>query len=340
MALVTQLEASALDRLMPMHLILDAQGIITKIGPTLCKLRGESAMLGHNFFDVFDLRDDGRKSANTIIPDDKKLYMTFKSGVSTPLKGIATPMANSTDMLLNLSFGISVVDAVHDYRLTAGDFAATDLAIEMLYLVEAKSAVLEETKQLNTRLQGAKVAAEEQAYTDTLTGLKNRRAMDHVLGRMIRAGVPFALMHIDLDYFKDVNDTLGHAAGDVVLQNVAKVLVDETRAEDLVARVGGDEFIVVMHKMTDADQLMKVAERIIAQLEIPVPFNDTVCRISGSVGITTTEQYDQIDAEQMMHNADTALYASKHQGRACANFYVAGMPTLADQDLPNAAARR
>jgi diguanylate cyclase (GGDEF)-like protein len=336
---LVRLDTKALDRLMPMHLVLDATGIITKVGPTLCKLRAKDAIIGQSFFDIFELRDDGRKSGDTIVPADKKLYMTFKSGVSTPLKGIATSMVDDAGMLLNLSFGISVVDAVHDYRLTAGDFAATDLAIEMLYLVEAKSAVLEETKQLNARLQGAKVAAEEQAFTDTLTGLKNRRAMDHVLARMIRASVPFALMHVDLDYFKDVNDTLGHAAGDAVLQSVAKVLVDETRGEDLVARVGGDEFVLIMHKMIDRGHLMSVAQRIIARLERPMPFNGTVCRISGSVGITTTDHYDSINADRMMHDADTALYASKHQGRARANMFTIGMRTLTDQDLPRSTAQ-
>lgn len=322
---VTNFDKNSLDLLMPMHLILDATGAVCGVGPTLCKLRREMELLGKNVFDIFELRDDGRKKGDTLLPTDKKLYLTFKDGVATTLKGVATALEGRDGLLLNLSFGISVVEAVREYRLTAGDFAPTDLAVEMLYLVEAKSAVLEETKQLNMRLQGAKVAAEEQAFTDTLTGLKNRRAMDHVLKRMIRGAIPFALMHLDLDYFKDVNDTLGHAAGDAVLQRIAKVLVEETRDDDMVARVGGDEFILVLHKMTDKDRLMKTAQRIISQLEVPVPFGDTVCRISGSIGITTTDFYEAIDPDQMIHDADTALYASKHQGRARANMYEHGM---------------
>jgi diguanylate cyclase (GGDEF)-like protein len=322
MEYLAKLDKAGLDLQMPMHVIVDAAGEICSIGPTLRKLRPESALQGANFFDVFDLRDDGRHKGNAILPVDKKLYLTFKTGVSTQLKGVATPMSNGTDLLVNLSFGISVVEAVHDYKLTAGDFAPTDLTIEMLYLVEAKSAVLEEIKQLNARLQGAKVAAEEQAFTDTLTGLKNRRAMDHVLGRMIRSHSSFALMQLDLDYFKDVNDTYGHAAGDIVLQRVAKILVEETRDEDLVARVGGDEFILILHNMTHQDILMQIARRIISQLEEPIPFNDKVCRISGSIGITTTDLYEAIDVEQMVHDADTALYESKHKGRARAHMFA------------------
>mgnify|MGYP005988308339 CR=1 FL=1 len=337
---MTRFDKESLDLLMPMHLTLDASGAVRNVGPTLCKLRPEIDFLGMNVFDIFDLRDDGRSKGDAILPTDKKLYLTFKNGVATTLKGVATPLENGDGILLNLSFGISIVEAVRDYRLTAGDFAPTDLAIEMLYLVEAKSAVLEETKQLNTRLQGAKVAAEEQAFTDTLTGLKNRRALDHVLDRMIRGAIPFAMMHIDLDYFKDVNDTLGHAAGDAVLQRVADVLVAETRGDDMVARVGGDEFILILHKMVDQDRLMRAAKRIITQLEVPVPFNDTVCRISGSVGIITTEMYEHIDADQMMHDADTALYASKHDGRGCATMFTHGMVSMEAADPAATASRR
>lgn len=335
-----QLNKSSLDLLMPMHVVVDQVGRICGIGPTLRKLRPEAQLLGARFLDVFNLRDDGRDKGDMILPIDKKLYLTFKAGIQTRLKGVATPMHKGAGLLVNLSFGISVVEAVRDYRLTAGDFAPTDLTIEMLYLVEAKTAVMEETKQLNARLQGAKVAAEEQAFTDTLTGLKNRRAMDHVLERMIRSHSPFALMHLDLDYFKDVNDTHGHAAGDTVLQRVANLLVEETRSEDLVARVGGDEFILVFHKMTNQDQLMKVAQRIISQLEIPIPFNGAVCRISGSIGVTITDLYETIDVDQMVQDADTALYASKHEGRARANMFTSGMALDDLSDLPRAAERR
>ena len=133
----------------------------------------------------------------------------------------------------------------------------------MLYLIEAKSAAMTESRKLNTRLQGAKIAAEEQAYTDTLTGLKNRRAMDHVLSKFIDVGEKFGLMQVDLDFFKAVNDTMGHAAGDHVLLEVAKILVEETRNDDLVARVGGDEFVLLFHKLTDLEQLNDIANRII-----------------------------------------------------------------------------
>ena len=214
-----------------------------------------------------------------------------------------------------MSFGFALVDAVGHYALTSADFAATDLTIEMLYLVEAKSAAMDESRALNSRLQGAKIAAEEQAFTDTLTGLKNRRALDHVMARLLAMGEVFSCMHVDLDYFKSINDTLGHAAGDHVLQVVAQVLVAETRAPDTIARVGGDEFVILVHDMDDADALEAIARRIIEKLEEPIPFQGHQCRISGSAGTSCSTGYETPEADTMLHHADVALYASKNAGR-------------------------
>src|SRR5690606_16624789 len=120
------------------------------------------------------------------------------------------------EMLIDLSFGIAVIEAVRRHDLTATDFAATDLAVEMLYLAEARAAVMRAALSLNDRLRAARREAEALAMRDTLTGLGNRRALDEALQRLIARREPFGLMHLHLDYFKDVNDTLGHAAGDAV----------------------------------------------------------------------------------------------------------------------------
>ena len=239
-----------LDTLCPMHAVLDRTGHITHLGPTLQKLRPGIALIGTRFLEVFELQrprtvtsmDDLLECAGT------KLHLRFRDSPRTSVKGILVELPDNQGAVINLSFGISILEGVSDYALTDADFAATDLAVEMLYLVEAKSAAMEASRTLNLRLQGAMIAAEEQAFTDTLTGLKNRRAQDHILERLMCSGTEFALMHVDLDYFKAVNDTLGHAAGDHVLQHVARVLVDETREDDTVARVGGDEFVLIFPK--------------------------------------------------------------------------------------------
>jgi diguanylate cyclase (GGDEF)-like protein len=138
---------------------------------------------------------------------------------------------------------------------------------------------------------------------------------------MIDRKVPFGLMHIDLDYFKAVNDTLGHAAGDFVLQVVAKVLLSQTRVGDTVARVGGDEFVVVFKDLTDPDKLFNIAKRVVEKLTEPSDFQGQVCRVSASIGITISTDYAQPSADKMLSDADEALYASKNAGRGQAKLF-------------------
>ena len=230
-------------------------------------------------------------------------------------RGLALRLMDGGGMLLNLSFGIGLADAVRHFALTDSDFAPTDLAVEMLFLVEAKSAAMSALGNLTERLEGGKLQAEVQAATDVLTGLRNRRALNMALEGLTVERVPYGLMHIDLDYFKMVNDTLGHAAGDVVLQVAARVLERATRLGDTVARVGGDEFVIVFPLMTDAPRLEAIARRIIEDLLQPIQFEGQSCRISASVGIVATTDYDNPRPTQMQLDADEALYAAKRAGR-------------------------
>lgn len=326
----------------PMYAIVDAKGRIVSAGPTLKKLRPRLTWEGRRFFRVFDLSrprsvrsvEDLERTAGS------KLHLQFRDTPQTGLKGVCTPLPDGQGAFINLSFGISVLEAVRDYDLTSADFSPTDLTIEMLYLVEAKSAAMEASRQLNLRLQGAKIAAEEQAFTDTLTGLKNRRAMDHVLARLINSGREFALMHLDLDFFKQVNDTLGHAAGDAVLQQAARVMVECTRQSDTVARVGGDEFVMILEGVLDTARLAAIAKRLIQRLEEPVPFGGRTCRISASAGTTLSTWQKVPDAQELLNQADVALYAAKRAGRAQHCFYREGMDkTGGADDSPPASSR-
>ena len=327
-----------LDILCPMHLRLGTEGEILHAGPTIAKLRADPALEGRNFFDVFTVQRpraiDGiaqlREAART------KLHLVLREPPHTAMKGIMVPLAEHEAMIVNLGFGISVVDAVRDFSLTNADFAATDLAIEMLYMMEAKTAAMEASRSLNQRLQGAKIAAEEQAFTDTLTGLKNRRAMDTVLARLISGGNPFAVMHIDLDFFKAVNDTLGHAAGDHVLQAVARIMVDETRSSDTVARVGGDEFTVILPDVQSEAVLRRVGRRIIDRIEEPVSFEGHNCRISASIGTVWIRSGSARSADEVLADADVALYASKRAGRAQQTFYRPDLRSFANATTPPA----
>jgi len=321
MSVLKSSDGYALSQLMPMHLVLSPTGIIVQIGPAMDKVRPRKSIIGRRFEDVFELR----RPRGMVLRDELtskpggQLHLSFIDPPQTQLRGVWVRMADGC-YVVNLSFGIGVVQAVADYNLKLADFAATDLAVEMLYLVEAKSAVMGELHNLNARVENARIMAEERARTDELTGLQNRRAVDQALDQMIAAGRPFSLMHIDLDYFKAVNDTHGHAAGDHVLMRVAQVLTSETRSRDCVGRVGGDEFVILLDNLVEMSQLEKIAARIISRLEEPVNYAQKLCQISASIGTALSIHYTTPNASEMMADADMALYQSKRDGRSRATF--------------------
>jgi diguanylate cyclase (GGDEF)-like protein len=316
-----------LNVLCPMHVVIGPDGTIECAGPTVEKLLPDGYLIGRPFLDIFTI--DRPRAIHSVAALQElagtKLHLQFRDPPHRTLKGVLMVGPGAGQITVNLSFGIFVVDAIQEYGLTAADFAATDLTIEMLYLVEAKSAAMEASRQLNARLQTARISAEKQALTDTLTGLKNRRAMDQDLARLISNRDSFALMHVDLDFFKAVNDTLGHAAGDHVLHEVAKVMLEETRSNDTVARVGGDEFVILVKGVEDKDKLERIGERVIARLSVPIPFEDKTCRISASIGTVLAGSYSATDADQMLGDADAALYASKRAGRGRHTFFELDM---------------
>ena len=307
---------AVLDLFCPMHAMLGPEGEICHMGATFAKLAGGKAAEGRGFLELFEvLRPRGAESMEDLLSlGGQKMSLRLRDGSRASLKGILAPVGQGA--AINLSFGISIMDGVRDFGLSGSDFAATDLAIEMLYLIEAKSIAMGASRKLNQRLQGAKIAAEEQAFTDTLTGLKNRRAVDHVLARQIERGGPFAVMQIDLDFFKAVNDTHGHPAGDHVLQQVARILIDETRRGDCVARVGGDEFVLIFEGLRGREELARIAARLIARIEEPIPWRTARLSISASVGIAIGPVAEGEGDTALFDRVDKALYAAKHAGRA------------------------
>ncbi|WP_461308195.1 diguanylate cyclase domain-containing protein [Albidovulum sp.] len=320
------ISGAALGRLMPMHLWIARQGHIRAAGPTMEKLIGAAA-LGRRFLDLFEVRRPERvcSMADLARLSGQRLHLRLRHPPRTRLRGLVVPLGEGEGHLVNLSFGIAATEAVREHALTDADFAPTDLTVELLYLTEVKAAVMEELKALNGRLRAAHQAAEERAQTDALTGLANRRAFGEALERALeqhrRRGRSFALLHLDLDYFKTVNDTLGHAAGDLVLGRVGEILRQAARKGDTVARIGGDEFVLILNDMADEADVQQVARRLIEELERPVDYAGRPCRISGSVGATLSRFYDDPDADRMLSDADAALYASKRAGRGCCTLH-------------------
>ena len=167
------------------------------------------------------------------------------------------------------------------------------------------------------------------ATHDALTGLPNRRRLQdeaaHALARAARGGSGAALLMIDLDRFKPVNDVHGHWAGDRLLQEVAGRLRAATREADTVARLGGDEFAVVADLGADGpEDATRLARRIVAALEAPFDLGGATVQVGCSVGIALAPQ-DAGDPEGLMRLADLALYRAKAEGRGCFRFFEAGM---------------
>ena len=310
-----------LDTLCPMHAVLGPTGHVVQAGRALRKVVTDRDPVGARFLEIFEMSrpNAAREMTDLRALAGRRLRLRLRAGPRHALKGVLTPLpvAGGPGALVNLSFGISVVDAVRDFGLTATDFAPTDLTTEMLYLIEAKSAAMEESRRLNLRLEDARIAAQEQAFTDTLTGLTNRRALDHLLERQRQSAEPFALLHLDLDRFKEINDRHGHAMGDHVLQVVARRMQGQVRANDVIARVGGDEFVVVLLGADAAEGLVNAAARLIATIEQPIVQAGQVCHISASIGATLSRFYAAPGIADMMADADRALYAAKAGGRGC-----------------------
>ncbi|GLY03943.1 MULTISPECIES: GGDEF domain-containing protein [Actinoplanes] len=155
--------------------------------------------------------------------------------------------------------------------------------------------------------------AEAQAQTDQLTGLANRRMFHTRWEGALTAGTgPTALLYVDLDGFKTVNDTRGHETGDAVLEVVAARIRDTIRAGDLVARLGGDEFAVILPGASD-DHATQVATRIVAAVAEPIPAPDGPVTVGASIGVITAPA--GADPETEIKRADTAMYAAKAAGR-------------------------
>lgn len=162
------------------------------------------------------------------------------------------------------------------------------------------------------------------AHHDALTGLANRPRLIERLEAALneaRAGECCVAVHfIDLDRFKEVNDTLGHDGGDFLLKSVAGRLTAAVRAEDTVARLGGDEFVVVQANIAGKEDAESFSQRLLAAMTAPLQFNATEIACLGSVGVAVAPD-DGDDAERILKSADLALYRAKTEGRNCIRFF-------------------
>lgn len=162
------------------------------------------------------------------------------------------------------------------------------------------------------------------ATHDVLTELPNRSMFSQLLNHAIQAAHryrrQFAVLFIDLDRFKIINDTLGHEAGDRLLQEIARRLKQPLRAVDVVARLGGDEFVILIEEVSDSSQVATVAHKILTSIIKPLTLMGQECRITASIGICLYPK-DAEDEQSLMKNADIAMYLAKEEGKNNYQFY-------------------
>jgi diguanylate cyclase (GGDEF)-like protein/PAS domain S-box-containing protein len=182
----------------------------------------------------------------------------------------------------------------------------------------------------------------KQANFDTLTGLPNRNMFQDRIVQEIkkthRAKLPLALMFIDLDHFKEINDALGHHMGDLLLKESATRLLSCVRESDtvakmnLVSRLGGDEFTIVLGELKDTDCVERIAERILARLAEPYQLGPELAYITASIGITMYPE-DSTNVETLIKNADQAMYVAKQQGRNRYSYFTESMQVAVQNRL-------
>jgi diguanylate cyclase (GGDEF)-like protein/PAS domain S-box-containing protein len=207
-------------------------------------------------------------------------------------------------------------------------------------------AVAERTVELqaaNERLQAeiadrrqAEMRAQHLADHDALTGLPNRRLLEDRLTQALassqRNRKQTAVMFVDLDRFKIINDSLGHSAGDIVLKEVAERLIKQLRVVDTICRMGGDEFVVVLPEIKRASDAANVAAKILETVSLPFKVEDRELNITPSVGISVFPD-DGRDAETLIRNADAAMYHAKETGRANYQFFTEQMNQSASKRM-------
>ena len=226
------------------------------------------------------------------------------------MSGIETVLQSKRGERIHVSLSAAMITNAHG-KMTGTVFAAKDIS---------------SLKQAETHLQYL-------ASHDSLTGLPNRMLLldrlDQVLKRISRYKTQSALFFFDLDRFKLVNDTLGHDAGDQLLQKIASRLKASVRDSDTVARLGGDEFVVLANDLNSLDDIKLLAEKMIEKLRAPIELKGHSYIATTSIGVSVLPQHG-MNAEMLMKKADMAMYEAKHHGRNTYRIYSEEMSDRID----------
>ncbi len=221
------------------------------------------------------------------------------------------------DELIALLRGVGTLNSV-EIELRRSDRRALWVLENLVLVGDAITGVVHATVVDISDRKRAEEQIEFHAYHDVLTHLPNRKLftdrLRHALTRAKRAGQSVAVMFIDVDHFKTINDTLGHTAGDELLLEMARRLRECVRADDTVARLGGDEFTIILSDLRAAEDAMFVAQKILETVQEPLTIAGMPLVVTASIGISIYP-VDGVDPESLLRNADSAMYRAKEGGR-------------------------
>ncbi|WP_165726800.1 EAL domain-containing protein [Pseudoalteromonas sp. SA25] len=230
--------------------------------------------------------------------------------------------------ILYLAQTANKITTSHDYSLRAKQLSQDEVGQltscfnDMLYNIEQRESSLENQVRLRTNeLENANIQLQQYAYQDGLTDLPNRRYFYEKLQSLVSVkGMKFALIFIDLDGFKEVNDSLGHDYGDLLLHQVATRLQSCITTKDTVARLGGDEFTLILEGVSSPDEASKIAKAVKSSLMQSIKIKKETVYVTASIGLTFFPA-DGLTVEELVRRADQAMYLSKNKGRNRYEFF-------------------
>jgi two-component system cell cycle response regulator len=220
---------------------------------------------------------------------------------------------------------VIVITAQPGHKLRALQAGAKDFVSKPFDLIEVKTRIrnMLEVRLLYKKLENYNKTLEQKALYDSMTGLPNRDLFDdrlaHAIALATRHAWTLAVMFLDLDRFKCINDTHGHAVGDGVLKEVAKRLLQHARDEDTVCRNGGDEFLYVLMNPRGGENIQRIAESLVKAIGQPIDIGELRPVIKASIGIAIYPD-NGTTGEQLIRNADAAMYRAKAVTNGCAFF--------------------
>jgi diguanylate cyclase (GGDEF)-like protein len=254
-------------------------------------------------------------------------------GTTAMASDLASSFMFQYAVLMQLAYRLLVIEDGRGY-LTMGLTTLLYILFLTAWTRRLNSAALKtlhaqlDAQRREVQLQRREAQYRELAHHDALTGLPNRLAMQAAIPQLLEAARKtssrVAIVFIDLDHFKDINDSRGHRCGDRLLEATAQRLRECVRPTDLVARLGGDEFVVVAFDAQSGDQLDALAQRLARSIEAPLQYESETVQSSASLGIAVFPEHG-IDGDTLLRNADIALYAAKAAGRRTHRLFTPAM---------------